>query len=76
MFSWVGGTIVFVWSQYDGGNIDKEQCLRFLPKPNEAKLNIIGGDLAIQLPSISMCCATHSIYRQSPIFLSLTKGFL
>ena len=32
--------IVFVWSQYDGGNIDKEQCLRFLPKPNEAKLII------------------------------------
>ena len=37
--------IVFVWSQYDGGNIDKEQWLRFPPKPNEAKLNIMGGDL-------------------------------
>ena len=34
--------IVFVFSQYDGGNIDKEQWLRFLPKPNEAKLNIMG----------------------------------
>ena len=37
--------IVFVWSQYDGGNIDKEQWLRFPPKPNEAKLNIMDGDL-------------------------------
>ena len=37
--------IVFVWSQYDGGNIDKEQWLRFPPKPNEAKLNIMVGDL-------------------------------
>ena len=37
--------IVFIWSQYDGGNIDKEQWLRFPPKPNEAKLNIMGGDL-------------------------------
>ena len=37
-------TIVFVWSQYNGGNIDKEQWLRFPPKPNEAKLNIMGGD--------------------------------
>ena len=32
--------IVFVWSQYDGGNIDKEQRLRLPQKPNEAKLNI------------------------------------
>ena len=31
--------IVFIWSQYDGGNIDKEQWLKFPPKPNEAKLN-------------------------------------
>ena len=36
-----GLNIVFVWSQYDGGNIDKEQWLRFPPKPNEAKLNIM-----------------------------------
>ena len=33
--------IVFIWSQYDGGNIDKEQWLRFPPKTNEAKLNIM-----------------------------------
>ena len=26
---------------YDGGNIDKEQWLRFPTKPNEAKLNIM-----------------------------------
>ena len=26
---------------YDGGNIDKEQWLKFPPKPNEAKLNIM-----------------------------------
>ena len=31
-----GTSIVFVWSQYDGGNIDKDQWLRFPPKPNEA----------------------------------------
>ena len=37
--------IVFVWSQYDGGNIYKEQWLRFPPKPNKSKLNIMGGDL-------------------------------
>ena len=44
-------SIVFVWSQYDGGNIDKEQWLRFPPKPNEAKLNIMGGDLWAFFPS-------------------------
>ena len=38
-------SIVFAWSQNDGGNIDKEQRPRLPPKPNEAKLNIMGGDL-------------------------------
>ena len=36
--------IVFVWSQYDGGNIGKEHWLRFPPKPNEAKLIILRRD--------------------------------
>ena len=30
-------TIVFIWSQNDGGNVDKEQLMRFPPKPNDAK---------------------------------------
>ena len=37
--------IVFVWSQYDGGIIDKNNWLGFPPKPKEAKLNMMGGDL-------------------------------
>ena len=34
--------IVFVWSQYDGGNIDKEQLAKVLCKTLEAKLKIVG----------------------------------
>ena len=33
--------------QNDGGNIDKEQWLRFPPKPNEAKLNIMRRRLSL-----------------------------
>ena len=29
--------IVFIWSQHDGGNVDKEHWLRFPPKPYDAK---------------------------------------
>ena len=42
-----GLNIVFVWSQYDGGNINKEQWLRFPPKPNEAKLNTMRRRLSL-----------------------------
>ena len=34
--------IVYVWSQYDGGNINKEQWLRFPPKRNEAEGFFLG----------------------------------
>ena len=44
-----GATIVFVWSRYDGGNIDKEQWPRFPPKPKDAKLIFMGGDIHLIL---------------------------
>ena len=53
--------IVFVWSQYDGENIDKEQWLSFLPKHSEAKLNIVGGDLfwiLVSCVKVKMICVT------------------
>ena len=37
-------SIVFVWSQYDGGNIDKEQLAKVPSKTKDAKLIIMGGD--------------------------------
>ena len=43
----VSVNIVFVWSKYDGGNIDKEQWLRFLAKPNEAELIIMRRRLSL-----------------------------
>ena len=46
-------SIEFVWSQYDEGNIDKEQLAEFPPKPQEAKLNNMGGDLFLILPKRS-----------------------
>ena len=36
--------IVFVWSQYDGENIDKEQLDKVPSKTKDAKLKIMGGD--------------------------------
>ena len=36
--------IVFVWSQYDGRNIDKEQLAEVPSKTKDAKLKIVGGD--------------------------------
>ena len=29
--------ILFIWAQHAGGNVDKEQWLRFPPKPDDAK---------------------------------------
>ena len=37
-------SIVFVWSQYDGRNIDKEQLAEVPSKTKDAKLKIVGGD--------------------------------
>ena len=36
--------IVFVWSQYDRGTIDKEQLAEVPSKTKDAKLMILGGD--------------------------------
>ena len=46
--------IVFVWSQYDGGNIEQKTigygcCQK--PKTKEAKLKIVGGDFIWILPT-------------------------
>ena len=41
--------IVFVWSQHDGGNVDKKPWLRFPPKPNDAKLYEYGKRLHLIL---------------------------
>ena len=42
---WVSAIyIVIVWSQYDGGNIDKEQLAEVPSKTKDAKLKIVGGD--------------------------------
>ena len=43
-------TIVFVWSHSKmEGLLTKNNWLRFPPEPEEAKLNIIGGDIAIAI---------------------------
>ena len=50
---------VFVSSQYDGGNINKEQWLRFLPKPKKAKVNIMRRRLSQDLNIQHLDPTTH-----------------
>ena len=37
LFRIIDNIILFIWSQHDGGNVDKEHRLRFPPKPYDAK---------------------------------------